>query len=135
MYFIDKIIENDLNNSNEESIDAEVKCTELIQVKEAIDRINGTNKTAVVLKKDDSNFMIIGGGQNGKYIVNAYIKGKMYSMANKFNVPKDSIELIVGGKAGIHQSKYCLNLEMVLESAKHFALRGALAQTFNWETK
>ena len=73
-------------------------------------------------------------GQGEKYIAYAQIKGKLYFMANKFNIPKAPIELVVGGKKGIYHSKRCLSISMVLEAAKHFADRGALAQTFNWET-
>jgi len=40
----------------------------------------------------------------------------------------------VDGKKGTYPSRRCLNQEMVLEAAKHFADRGALAQVFNWET-
>jgi hypothetical protein len=128
--FITKIIEE---NSNKEGEDIVKNCTELLQVKEAIDRINGETKTAVVLEKDSKNFMIVGGGQNGKYVVYAQVKGKMYVQANKFDVLKPPIELIVSGKKGNYPSKRCMNIEMVLEAAKHFADRGSLAQTFNWE--
>ena len=133
MLFIKTIIEEDLTNKNGEDI--ETTCTELPQVKQAIDAIDGKNKTAVILKKDGENLMIIGGGQNGKFIVTAHLKGKAWHMANKFQVNKDPVELVVGGKAGTYAAKRCLNLEMVLEAAKHFADRGALAQTFDWETR
>ena len=129
--FIKKIIEENL--SGKESEDIVRENPELIQVKEAIDKLNGETKTGVVLERDAENFMIIGGGKNNKYIVYAQLKGKMYIMANKFDVLKAPIELIVGGKKSMYPSKRCMNLEMVLESAKHFADRGSLAQTFNWE--
>jgi len=131
MLFVTKIIEEDLSSKASEDIVS--KCTELMQVKEAIDRINGENKTAVILEKDSQNYMVVGGGQNSKYIAYAYVKGKKWSLSNKFTVQKDAMELIVGGKKGIYPSKRLMNLEMILEAAKHFADRGALAQTFNWD--
>ena len=133
MLFARKIIEEDLNSKSEEDIISELR--ELPQVKEAVDKINGENKTAVLLQKDSQNYMVIGGGQNAKYAVYALLKGKKYFMANKCDVYKDPVELIVAGKKGHYPSKRCLNLQMVLEAAKHFADRGALAQTFNWETQ
>jgi len=133
MLFVKKIIEEDLNSKSEEDIVSELR--ELPQVKEAVERINGENKTAVLLQRDSQNLMVIGGGQNEKYAVYAIFKGKKYFMANKYDVHKEPVELIVAGKKGHYPSRKCLNLQMVLEAAKHFADRGALAQTFNWETQ
>jgi len=130
--YINKIIEENPTSNDKEDIITEAK--ELIQVKDAIEKLDGETKTGVVLKKDENNFMIIGGGKNDKYAVYAHVKGKMYIMANKFDILKDPIELVVGGKKKMYPSKRCMNLKMVLESAKHFADRGTLAQTFNWET-
>ena len=118
--------------SKEEDIENE--CIELVEVKKAVEKLNGDNKTAVILRRDDDNYMVVGGGANGKYVVTAVLRSKNYAMANKFDVVKAPIELTVGGKKKNYPSKRCLNLEMVLEAAKHFADRGALAQTFNWET-
>ncbi|HNV00817.1 MAG TPA: hypothetical protein PKK60_00115 [archaeon] len=128
--FIDKIIEENPKSDGE---DIESKCTELIEVKDAIKRLNGESKTAVILKKNDNNYMIIGGGNKG-YVVTAMVNGKNYSMSNKFDVVKESSEISVGGKVKIYPSRKVHNLDRVLESAKHFASRGTLAQTFNWET-
>ena len=129
--YIRKIIEENPKDKDE---DIESNCLELIQVKKAIEKLDGEEKTAVILKKDETNFMVIGGGQSDKYVVNAVIQGKSYSMASKFDVLKEPIEVVVGGKKKIYPSRKCFNLEMVLESAKHFASRGSLAQTFNWDT-
>ncbi len=129
--FINRIIEEKLGSNGEE--DLETECTELIQVKEAIDRIDGEKRTAVVLKKDEDNFMLIGGGQKNKYAVFAKLNGKMYLMANKFPIPKEGMELTISGKAQVYPIKRCMGIEMVLEAAKHYADRGTLAQTFNWE--
>lgn len=130
--FIKKIVEENQGGKDSEDIVSEAR--ELVQVKEAIDKLDGENKTGVVLEKDSQNFMIIGGGKDNKYAAFAQIKGKIYVMANKFDVLKPPIELIVAGKKGMYPSKRCMNLQMVLEAAKHYADRGALAQTFNWES-
>lgn len=131
MFFIREIIEE---NSAKDAEDITSECTELVQVKNAVDKLDGQTKTAVVLKRDEENFMVIGGGENNKYVCYAFLKGKRWNMANKFAIPREASEIIVGGKKGNYPSKKCLGLQMVLEAAKHFADRGALAQTFNWET-
>lgn len=128
--FINKITEE----SEKDSEGKVTNCSELIQVKEAIDKLDGESKTAVVLERDSQNFMVIGGGADNKYVVFAQLKGKNYAMANKFPVTKPLAEIIVNGKKGEFPSKRCMNLSMILEAAKHFADRGALAQVFNWET-
>jgi len=132
--FIKKIIEENRTGA-EENEDIVSECSELPPVKDAIDRLNGETKTAVVLEKDSNNYMIVGGGNGGKYIVYAEVKGKMYIMSNKFPIPKGPIELTVGGKTSSYEVKHCMGLDMVLEAAKHYADRGALAQTFNWENR
>jgi len=129
--FIRTIVEEGI--SAKEKDDIITNCTELVEVKQAIDRLDGVNKTAVVLKLDDNNLMIVGGGENGKYIVFAKVDGKNYYMANKFDIAKDPMTITVAKQKGKYPSRRCLNLDMVLESAKHFAHRGTLAQTFNWE--
>jgi len=130
--FIQMIIEE---NPNKEEEDIQKEVTELLEVKKAVEKLNGKDMTAIILKKDDKNQMVIGGGANNKYIVSATLQGKTYSMSNKFDGHKDPCEIIVGGKAKSYPSRKCMNIDMVLESAKHFADRGALAQTFNWETQ
>jgi hypothetical protein len=129
--FIRKIIEE--NQAGKDSEDIVSEANELIQVKEAVDRLNGETKTGVVLERDSDNFMVIGGGKNNKYVVYAQVKGRVYFMTNKFDVVKAPIEVIVAGRKGNYASKKCMNLEMALQAAKHFADRGVLAQTFNWE--
>lgn len=128
--FIQMIVEENPKNPEE---DIEKQVTELWDVKKAIERLDGKERTAVILKKDEKNQMVIGGGANNKYVVIAKLQGKNYVMSNKFDVQKDPLEIIVGGKTKTYPSRKCMNLDMVLESAKHFADRGALAQTFNWE--
>jgi hypothetical protein len=128
--FIKKIVEEGI--SGKEKDDIVTTPTELVEVKGAIDRLNGETKTAVVLKLDEDNLMIIGGG-NKKYIVFAKLDGKSYYMANKFPVSNEPMTINFAKKKSSFPARRCLGLDMVLESAKHFAHRGALAQTFNWE--
>jgi len=126
-------IKNIIEETSGEDGESVAVCGELIEVKNAIERLDGQKKTAVILQKDMKNFMVIGGGKE-KYVVFAQINGKKYSASNKYDVYKAPIELIVGGKNSEYPSKKCLSLSMVLEAAKHYADRGALAQVFNWET-
>ncbi len=130
MFFIKKIVEESSTKDGEDIVN---ECTELVQVKNAVDKLNGEGKSAVILSRDEENFMVIGGGANNKYVCYAMLKGKTYFMANKFPIAKPAAEINVGGKRAVYPSKKCVGLSMVLESAKHFADRGALAQTFNWE--
>ena len=129
--FIKTIIEEGI--SAKEKDDIVTTCTELVQVKQAIDRLNGESKTAVVLKLDEDNLMIIGGGTNKKYVVFSKLDGKSYYMANKFPVTSEPMMITVAKQKGKYPARRCLGIDMVLESAKHFAHRGVLAQTFNWE--
>jgi hypothetical protein len=129
--FIKTIVEEGI--SAREKDDIVTNCAELIQVKQAIDRLDGETKTAVVLKLDDDNLMIVGGGANKKYIVFAKLAQKSYYMANKFPINSEPMMITVAKQKGKYPARRCLGLDMVLESAKHFAHRGALAQTFNWE--
>jgi hypothetical protein len=129
--FIKTIIEEGVSSRDKD--DLVTDCTELVQVKQAIERLDGVNKTAVVLKLDEDNLMIIGGGANNKFIVFAKLNGKNYYMASKFDIKKEPISVNVAKKKDKYPSRRCFGLDMVLESAKHFAHRGTLVQTFNWE--
>lgn len=129
--FIKTIVEEGI--SSREKDDIVTQCTELVQVKGAIDRLNGESKTAVALKLDEDNLMIIGGGTNKKYVVFAKLDGKSYYMANKFPITSEPMTINFAKKKSSFPARRCLGLDMVLEAAKHFAHRGTLAQTFNWE--
>lgn len=129
--FIKNIIEEGTSLRDKDDIVTE--CTELVQVKRAIDKLDGVNKTAVVLKLDEDNLMIVGGGANNKYVVFAKVGGKNYYMANKFDIKKEPMTINVAKNKSKYPSRRCFGIDMVLESAKHFAHRGTLAQTFNWE--
>ena len=124
------IVEENPENREE---DIETVCEELIMVKDAIEKLDGSTKTAVILKRDENNYMIIGSGLGNKYVVSATVNGKSYSMSSKFDVKKEDVELIVAGRKRVVSSNKYFTLEMVLQAAKHFADRGALAQTFNWD--
>jgi len=128
--FVKMIVEENPENREE---DIETVCEELIMVKDAIEKLDGSTKTAVILKRDENNYMIIGSGLGNKYVVSATVNGKSYSMSSKFDVKKEDVELIVAGRKRVVSSNKYFTLEMVLQAAKHFADRGALAQTFNWD--
>ncbi|MGI6589892.1 MAG: hypothetical protein ACOX1V_04515 [Candidatus Iainarchaeum sp.] len=131
MMFIKNIIEEGVSSKDKDDIVTE--CTKLVQVKEAIERMDGVNKTAVVLQLDENNLMIVGGGADNKFVVFAKLGGKDYYMANKFDSKKDFFNITVAKKKHKYPSRRCFGIDTVLESAKHFAHRGTLTQVFTWE--
>jgi hypothetical protein len=145
--FVSKLYtDNWTGNRNEENF---IENPNWQQIKTAICELDGNTKTLVSLEVDDESYMMIGGGNAGKYIVTATLdnevfysllypvnyeiaKSDVYAKNNSVNSDNEP-KLIVGGQAGNYAEKVCVNLPQCLIAAITFTESGKLESLFFWE--
>ncbi|WP_317635644.1 hypothetical protein [Xylocopilactobacillus apicola] len=116
--------------SNEESFDLTNPDTLL----RCINDLNGKNKTSVALTHDEEIYMVIGGGNEGKYSVVGGINGQIYNLINKNNINKKGyVQIVTGGQLGDFEMKYCVDKEMAIQAANHFYKNIDFDKTLKWE--
>ncbi|HLP89232.1 MAG TPA: Imm1 family immunity protein [Nostocaceae cyanobacterium] len=82
------------------------------QIESAISELDGTTKTLVSLEADDGSYMMIGGGNSGKYVVTATLDNEnFYILLRGSDLPK--LNLL---KPKINKSKQKPNLQLFLKA-------------------
>ncbi len=114
------------------SNDSEVPCERLEQVVNGLRKLNGDNKTTVVLSRDEDNYLIAGGGNDGFYICNVCLAGSMAYLIDP-NQGAGNIALVAGGQEGDYPRSYAVTLDDLLLAAETFATKGVLNETLTWE--
>ncbi|CAM2005297.1 hypothetical protein [Acanthopleuribacter pedis] len=114
------------------SYDTTYPCEKIEQCLDAVKRLNGDNKTVVVLSRDDENFLMIGGGNKNLYICNASLDGAMYYLTDPWHEGGE-IALVAGGQEGSYSKKLGIKLENVLKATELFVKESELDNDLNWE--
>lgn len=146
-------------NKNEENF---IENPNWNQIETAIRELDGKTKTLVSLEADDESYMMIGGGESGKYIVTAtldrinyvllfldsnrirnlasrrtlqFTQISRYSARRKRLVerPETIQNLVVGGQAGKYPAIMCVDLRYCLVAAKTFTQSGKLNKYLSWK--
>ncbi|MEA5554425.1 hypothetical protein VB713_26170 [Anabaena cylindrica UHCC 0172] len=152
--FVTKLYtDNWTGNRNEENC---IKNPSWQQIKTAICELDGSTKTLVSLEADDESYMMIGGGNAGKYVVTTTLDNEIfYSLLHPVDISKshtsaqkinlsifyqalintnnDIQKLTVGGQTGNYPAKICVNLPQCLIAAITFYESGELEPLFTWE--
>ncbi len=98
----------------------------------AIRSLDGQTKTLVTLETEGETHMSIGGGQ-GKYVVYATFDNEtFYSLIDPSKSDQNE-SIVIGGQKGLYSTKSCVDLEIVLQSAKKFAESGKMLNSAVWE--
>ena len=81
-----------IGNKNEENF---IEHPNWQQIKTAICNLDGKSKTLVSLETDDQSYMMIGGGNDGQYIVTATLDNEIfYSLLHQVNNDEKKINLL-----------------------------------------
>ena len=86
----------------------------------------------------DCDYMGIGGGESGKFIVAVEIlqedKFSSYTLINHINsAPEETVTMKVCTQVGTYSSRICLDLETVLKAAKIYAELGICDPSLVWK--
>jgi hypothetical protein len=154
MFVTQLYTDNWTRNKNEENV---IENPNWQQIKKAICDLNGNTKTLVSLEADNESYMMVGGGNHGKYIVTVTFDHEVfYSLVRQiYEMPKlhnrrrkiilrrrmivnnmsyaHEIKLVVGGQEGNYSGKICVDLHQCLIAAITFYESGELKSLFTWK--
>lgn len=123
-------VEKWLGNKNEGEVIANPNWN---QIESAIRELDGNTKTLVTLGEDDENYITIGGGNGGKYIVSVTFDNLEFHNLVDLSKPPQTETLVVGGQEGIYPAKMCVDLLRCLLAARTFAESKKLDSLLSWE--
>ncbi len=130
MFVSDLSVEKWIGNRNEGEF---IENPDWNQIEEAIRKLDGKSKTLVTLGVDDETYMMIGGGESGKYIVSVTFDNISFHNLVDLSKPDETEKLVIGGQEGIYPAKMCVDLLPGLLAARTFAESGKLDTLLSWQ--
>lgn len=130
MFVLDLSTEKWVGNQNESSF---IENPTWQQIEAAIHELDGKTQTLITLGVDEETYMSIGGGEEGKYIVNITFDNMTFHNLTDRTQPEQIEELVVGGQLGNYPAKFCVDLPTTLLVAQTFARSGELENSMTWE--
>lgn len=120
-YKITRITEDNWIVSTNQSIQS--VCEKVEQLEQAINRLNGVNKTLLVAETAVNMMLKVGGGHESRFVVQI-IKGadeQFHTLCQQDDQTDDLVEVVSGGKASMHPVRHCVDEESALIAARYFA--------------
>lgn len=118
-----------MSNKNESWL---LKNPNLRQIEAAIREVDGNSKTLVTIEANSHNYMAIGSGKLGKYVVTPTFDNikfhVVFDLANLDKIEK----LVVGGQEGDYPAKMCVALLRCLLAVRTFSESGELDRLLDW---
>lgn len=131
MTVLKKVFEDDWEGTS--SNNREWSCVSLEEVLEAVQRLNGRNKTLVELIVDDANYLTIGGGNEGRYVCFITAGEQMHNLLTPIMPSNERAMIVAGGQPGEYDGKLCCDIEAVLKAVEYFSACGEPNPEQNWE--
>lgn len=130
---VNRIVEDDWIGVRSNHL--EYECTSVEQVVAAIRKLNGQNKTTVVLQSSKNTSLTVSGGTEGRYcaFVTVGVDDAFYILVDPQQPEGVEYELVTGGQHVLLAARNCIDLETVLTAASQFALDGSLSPLSTWE--
>ncbi len=130
MLISDMTTEQWLGNKNEDNL---IKNPNWTEIKTAITELDGHSKTLVTIAIDDEQYLTIGGGKLGKYVVSVTFDNMtFYHLINPQKYTQVQ-KLIIGGQLGNYPDKICIDLNTAILATKTFAETGEMDRSLVWE--
>lgn len=105
-------------------------------VARAIHALDGEGKTLVCLALGRGPVLLVGGGNNGRYLVN-YVADtetqENYVLIDP-SLEGADVELCAGGQTAPYPSNWCISLSLALAACNHFINTGGMAPHLHWLT-
>lgn len=104
------------------------------QIITAIENLNGKEKTIVGISINDDIYILIGGRNEGRYVVTGNKGTAILNLINSSVSKTDNlIEIVAGGQAGMYETKYCINKETAIKAAITFFTSQSFDKILEWE--
>ena len=100
----------------------------------ALDRLDGTTYTTLIVDGNGKEHMTIGGG-NGRYIVYWTADDLQFKTLLRPHAEQATVVLSVGGKKGDYPARHVVDLAQARAAASFFFLHRQLDPDLTWETE
>jgi hypothetical protein len=118
----------DANGGNShERIDAPT----LAAIEAAVRSLDGRDRTLVRLEHNEDDWLAIGGGNDGRYVVTVWDDDTDYSVRSP-SAPEGAVSLVMGGQVAQRQLRETSDLAGVLSAVRAYARDGSLALNLAW---
>jgi hypothetical protein len=102
-------------------------------IRAALQHLNGETKTLVMLRNEDDANLVIGGGNDGKYVTYATFDNRSFKILAKRTESDELVSLNAGGQIGDYPSRWVVSLSDAMQAAFRFAQDGILDPSLTWE--
>lgn len=104
------------------------------QISDAINELNGRNKTLIGILISEDTYLSVGGGNEGRYVVTGNSGETIFNLIEKQpDTSSEEIEIVAGGQAGLYEKKYCVDRKTAIEVAIAFFASHSFESRFDWE--
>ena len=131
MLISDMTTEKWIDNKNESKL---IKNPNWQQIQTAINELDGQSKTLVTIAIDDEQYLTIGGGKLGKYVVCLTFDNMTFYHLINTGKKTEIQKLIIGGQLGAYPDKICVDFASVILATKTFVNTGERCGSLLWET-
>ena len=131
--FATALYADDWNNTSDEG--AEYSCPDERLIRVTLEGLDGRRKTLVMLRNDDNANLVVGGGDDGRYVVYATFDNQSFQILSR-NICSDlMVDLNAGGQVGEYPERWVVGIEDALQAAFCFAANGTLDPSLLWEPR
>jgi Immunity protein Imm1 len=103
-------------------------------IRAAIERLDGRQRTLVTLSAEGDAHLAIGGGQYNQYVVYATSDNVKFSTLMSADQSHSKVLLFIGGQEGDYQKDIVVDFDGALAAAKFFADHGRTDPSLQWRT-
>ncbi len=131
MLKVQRLFEDDWSGLT--SDDQEYACDTLDQAIQVVGKLNGANKTLIELIIDESTFLTVGGGNQGRYVCYATKGDEIFNLITANHQDNEQVIIVAGGQHGYYDPKLCVSLDEVSRAVEAFCIHGEMTKDQTWE--
>ncbi len=112
------------------------------QIKDAIVRLDGVERTVVTIDAEDEGYLSIGGGRDGRYIVSGTTNDYTFHNLVEPGTQNDdasgadvTVTMIVGGQLVSYSAAECVDYASAVKAAQTFASRREFDSDLTWQER
>jgi len=103
------------------------------QIEASLRKLDGLNFSYIQLSpsKNNEEFLVLGGGKDGKYLCFYYYMNESYCVFNPLETCNEKVEINIG-KVSERNKNELINIDMVLSISKIYSQNGKRDDSVNW---
>lgn len=102
------------------------------QIVDAIGKLDGKRHSIVGLRGPDPAYLLVGGGNQGAYVISVTLDGTQYFSVANTDHPEGTSSLVVGGQRVDYERRVLVSRDAANAVATTFAKSGELDSRYEW---